>query len=72
MNVPGRLRIEALIRARGRCECSLSGCGHYGRCIRPLTEGHWDIRLLNPGGPDTLENVQAVCEECVKRAPVEA
>jgi 5-methylcytosine-specific restriction endonuclease McrA len=54
-------------RAGGRCECQRTVCGHAGRCNASLKAYEWDahhVKSQMAGGPDTLENCEALCKQC--------
>jgi hypothetical protein len=61
------LRDDVYSRGEGRCECTIKGCGHSGRCSG-LLRGEWEIYRIEPGGPFTLSNVVALCEACDRHA----
>jgi len=63
--------------ATGRCECPGDNA-HHGRCDAALlfskhgylADGGWFARAWTPleqGGPDTPENVEALCGTCYAR-----
>ena len=56
----------AYLYSGGYCECERSGCGHRGRCNRPLANGweaHHKLSQL-AGGADTVANCEALCLAC--------
>ncbi len=52
-------------RAGGRCECTMTVCGHKGRCTTQLTSG-WEAHHRSAEGPDNLGNLTAMCVPCHK------
>ena len=60
-------------RAGGRCECTLSTCGHHTehvRCNASLANG-WHAHHKHPvseGGGDNLSNCLALCPPCYANA----
>jgi len=60
--------VEVLLRAKGRCEACSSGAPFLRRKDRtPYLEVH-HVVLLAEGGEDTVENAQALCPNCHRRA----
>ena len=58
---------EALLkRADHTCECKDTRCKNHfpGRCDRKLIKGNWEAHRIIKGGPYTLNNLRALCEEC--------
>jgi len=55
-------------RAGGKCECARDCRPHLGRrCNTALTSGNWHAHHIvsqNAGGPDTLNNCEALCIPC--------
>ncbi len=66
MAVSEETKKELYRRAGGRCECTMSVCGHSGRCTRSLIPGYWDAHHRNANDPDTLSNLIAMCATCHK------
>jgi 5-methylcytosine-specific restriction endonuclease McrA len=61
----------ALIQAGYQCECRRSNCSekHRGRCPTILLPGNWHAHHKTAelfGGPDTLNNCEALCIPCHK------
>jgi hypothetical protein len=55
-------------RSGGRCECSMSRCGHGVRCRRPIKNLAPPLvrhrRAITSGGDDSLSNCEVVCKAC--------
>ena len=54
-------------RSGGVCECQRTGHDHAGRCTRPLIAHEWHAHHVlaeSKGGPDTLNNAEALCRPC--------
>jgi hypothetical protein len=66
MAVSQAVRQEIHQRANGRCECTMTVCGHRGRCTTGLHSPHWDAHRRNANGPDTAGNLTAMCATCHK------
>lgn len=56
----------AMRRARGRCELCTSPAPFMTASGRPFLEVH-HIEPLSEGGPDTVDNVAALCPNCHRR-----
>jgi hypothetical protein len=76
MAVSQGTRQDLYDRAGGQCECSMRLCankpdGHPAgtRCPTKLLPGKWEAHHLDPSGPDTLDNLLAMCEPCHERTP---
>lgn len=57
---------SAYQRAGGKCECTMSGCGHGTRCNKSLGS-NWHAHHKTAqasGGADTLSNCLAMCIPC--------
>lgn len=61
-------RDDVYNRAGGRCECTMTSCGHSGRCTAIL-RGEWEIHRKTAGGQYTLSNVIAMCQMCHRNTP---
>lgn len=57
------IRDEVRKRAGGRCECTMTTCGHRGRC-NAILRGEWEMHRRTAGGPYTLGNITAMCQTC--------
>ena len=62
------IRDEVLERSKGQCECTMSSCGHSGRCPAML-RGEWEVHRLTAGGPYVLSNVIGMCQMCHRNTP---
>lgn len=62
------IREDVFARAGGRCECTMSTCGHSGRCPAML-RGEWEVHRITAGGPYTPSNVKAMCQMCHRKTP---
>lgn len=60
---------ESFIRCGGRCECSLTACGHVGRCTKPLhweqRGSAWDIYPLDEPDRDNSLAYLVLCADCL-------
>lgn len=66
MAFPQSVKDAAYNRAGGKCECTMTRCGHTGRCNKSLSSG-WHAHhrtAVSSGGDDTLGNCQAMCIPC--------
>lgn len=66
MAISAQTRDELYKRAGGRCECRMSVCSHHPagqRCPQSL-RGAWHAHHRTAGGPDTLDNLLAMCVTC--------
>jgi hypothetical protein len=67
MMISQAIRYELYKRADGRCECMMRSCDHIGkRCTRGLSLGLWDAHPRTADGPNTLNNLIAMCPICHK------
>ena len=66
MTFPESVQRLARQRARSTCECTASGCPHYGHCRLPAKEFHHK-KSLSAGGADELSNCQFLCKACHER-----
>jgi hypothetical protein len=69
MAISETTRAALFARAAGRCECTMTMCGHSGRCKTGLSAGYWDAHLrtsVAAGGLDALSNLTAMCATCHK------
>jgi len=57
------LREDVRERAGGRCECTMTTCGHRGRC-KAMLRGEWELHRRSAGGPYTMSNVVGMCQMC--------
>lgn len=62
------IREDVLQRAGGRCECTMTSCGHTGRC-NAMLRGEWEVHRITAGGPYTLSNVKGLCQTCHRNTP---
>jgi 5-methylcytosine-specific restriction protein A len=68
MAFPDWVKDAAFRRSGGRCECRRSSHGHpFGRCSATITRYGAEFHHITSqaaGGPDTLENCEALCITC--------
>ena len=67
MSFPVVVRLAALIRAGGRCECRREGCDHDGRCNAVILFGGFEAHhrhASSRGGPDAFSNCEILCAAC--------
>lgn len=62
------LRDDVYSRAGGQCECTVTSCGHSGRCPAML-RGEWEVHRITAGGPYTMSNVKGMCQTCHHNTP---
>ena len=55
-------------RAGGKCECTMSTCGHTARC-NAMLRGSWEVHRMSAGGSYTLSNVKGLCQTCHRNTP---
>lgn len=68
MAVSEETRKKLYQRAGGRCECRMRVCSHHHagtRCPHKLNPG-WEAHHRTAGGPDNLDNLDAMCVTCHK------
>jgi hypothetical protein len=56
-------------RAGGKCECTMTECSHHaGRCRAQLGGDwqNWHAHHRSRSGPDNLENLIAMCQDCYR------
>jgi len=65
--IPDDVRERLFVRTQGRCEApaiaAARGCDLHGQCFRTAHDPHHLLRSRD-GGPDTLDNLLAVCRQC--------
>ena len=67
MAFPSTVKLAALQRARGRCECTRSGHAHEGRCpvrVTLATARFMHLALTTRHGHDAVTNCEVICAVC--------
>ena len=69
---------QAWERSSGLCECRRTTHGHNNRCYKYLkwecrgeqSEDGWEANHIIPGGGDTLENCEILCQDCYRAVKI--
>ncbi len=71
MAFPESVKDAAFKRSGGRCECKRSShSNHTSRCSTTITRHSAEYHHVvseDAGGPDTLDNCEALCKTCHKQ-----
>ena len=60
---------EVWKRAGGKCECTMTTCGHMDRCNVALEAHKWHMHRLTAGGAYVASNIRALCIPCHENTP---